>query len=170
MIKVISGGQTGADEAALVVAKAFGLKTGGWMPKGYKTLMGNKPQFATLYGIKEHSSSNYRDRTWDNIAWADATVRFAGVWGSAGEKCTLNGIKHFEKPYFDISLVADREAYNMMPLDLAQWITEGNYKVINVAGNSERTYPGIFQFVVDYLSQVFISLGYKNNANLSTVS
>jgi Circularly permutated YpsA SLOG family len=32
--KIISGGQTGADQAAWRVAKAYGVTTGGWMPNG----------------------------------------------------------------------------------------------------------------------------------------
>lgn len=172
MITVISGGQTGADEAALVAAKEFSLETGGWMPLGFKTLMGNKPQFATLYGMKEHSSSNYRDRTWDNVSLADATIRFAGKWGSSGEKCTFNAIKHYEKPYFDVSIAClDRHVYDMTPEALAEWIRSNGYKVVNVAGNAERTYPGTFKFTYEFLCETFILLGYKRikNANLSSV-
>ena len=35
--EVWSGGQNGANIAGLRAAKAVGLKTGGWMPKGYRT-------------------------------------------------------------------------------------------------------------------------------------
>ena len=47
--KVISGGQTGADRAGLQAAKSSGIKTGGYMPKGFLALDGNKVEFQYLY-------------------------------------------------------------------------------------------------------------------------
>lgn len=35
--RVISGGQTGADQAALRAARACGIPTGGWAPRGWLT-------------------------------------------------------------------------------------------------------------------------------------
>ena len=51
--KVISGGQTGADEAGLFAAKEFGIKTGGWMPRKFLNERGENPEYAELYGIQE---------------------------------------------------------------------------------------------------------------------
>jgi hypothetical protein len=48
--KTISGGQTGADQAAWRAAKAHAIATGGWMPKGFLTEDGPRPEFAELYG------------------------------------------------------------------------------------------------------------------------
>jgi Circularly permutated YpsA SLOG family len=47
-MKIISGGQTGADQAGWRAAKACGLETGGWMPKGWKTELGCSPFFGPL--------------------------------------------------------------------------------------------------------------------------
>ena len=44
--RVISGGQTGADQAGLAVAKRLGIPTGGCMPKGWLTEAGPRPDFA----------------------------------------------------------------------------------------------------------------------------
>ena len=46
--RVISGGQTGADQAGWRAAKASGIPTGGWMPKGFLTEDGPRPEFAGL--------------------------------------------------------------------------------------------------------------------------
>lgn len=51
--KVISGCQNGADQAGLYVAKKYGIETGGWIPKGWKTLNGSKPEFGPMYNIQQ---------------------------------------------------------------------------------------------------------------------
>jgi hypothetical protein len=48
--RIITGGQTDADQAAWRAAKAFGIPTGGWMPLGFLTEAGARPEFAELYG------------------------------------------------------------------------------------------------------------------------
>lgn len=96
---VISGGQTGADQAGLVVASRFGLKTGGWMPKGFRTLQGLRPDFGPKYGIKEHTSPEYAPRTEKNVQDSDGTVRLAVNFQTAGEVCTLKAILRHKKPY-----------------------------------------------------------------------
>src|SRR3954453_21838055 len=48
--RVISGGQTGADLAGWRAARAAGIATGGWMPRGFWTEAGERPEFAELYG------------------------------------------------------------------------------------------------------------------------
>lgn len=53
-IRIISGGQTGVDQAALRAAKRVGLPTGGWMPKGFLVEYDFRPDFAELYGMQEH--------------------------------------------------------------------------------------------------------------------
>ena len=164
--RVISGFQTGADIAGVRAAKDCGLETGGYIPKGFKTLDGSKPQYKSLYGAVEHSSSNYRDRTWDNIQQADATIRFASNWNSAGEKCTLNGIKNWGKPFHDLTLM--KEGYlaiwgprytltNFRDIILytKDWLDVNGVTILNVAGNSEQTSPGIEKAVYEFLIRVF---------------
>src|SRR4051812_44710113 len=99
-----SGGQTGADESGLWVAKKFGLKTGGVIPKGFRTLIGARPELGRLYGLMEHASDNYVPRTYQNVRDADGTVRLAGNFDSRGEICTLKAINEYKKPYFDVDL------------------------------------------------------------------
>lgn len=156
--KVISGAQTGADLAGLDTALKFGLKTGGWMTKGFRTLDGNKPAYKAKYGITEHSSFYYKDRTWFNIRDSKGTIRFAHDFSSAGEKCTFGGIKAYGRPYIDIDLGAKGK---LTPDVVASWIELNNIGVLNVAGNSEQTAPGIYVEVCEYLEKVFKILGFK---------
>lgn len=155
------------DEAALVIAKQFGLETGGWMPKGFKTLDGNKPEFADLYGMREHSSSDYKDRTWDNVKDSDGTLRIAANFSSLGEKCTINAVKFHKKPHIDIKVKIDMFSpifsygYDRLHDDVVKWIIDNDINVLNIAGNSERTAPGIHKAAKIYLYKVLESLGFS---------
>lgn len=157
--QVISGAQTGADIAGLDTALKFGLKTGGWMTKGFRTLDGSRPDYKAKYGITEHSSVNYKDRTWFNVRDSKGTVRFAHDFSSAGEKCTLNGIRQYRRPYIDIDLGAKEK---LTPDVVASWVDLNNIRVLNVTGNSEQTAPGIYVEVCEYLEKVFKILGFED--------
>lgn len=153
LTKIISGGQTGADLAGVVVAKRFGLQTGGVMPKGFRTLDGNHPEFAELFGMIEDTSPTYPPRTFKNVFAADGTVRFAANFKSGGEICTMNAIKKANKPHFDVNVLG-----SVQPSDLAQWIKDRQIKILNVAGNSEKTAPGIGEFVEIFLAETITLL------------
>ena len=140
LLKVISGGQTGADFAGLVAAKAIGLQTGGCMPKGYKTLQGPRPDYRELFDIREHESSSYRSRTFENVRDSDATLRLAHDFTSAGERCTLKAIMQYQRHYLDVQFILGDEGMHMgtdrTAEDVAGWINSGEYQVLNVAGNA----------------------------------
>jgi len=152
--KIVSGGQTGSDEAGLVVAKRFGLETGGIMPLGFKTLRGNRPEFASIYGITEHGSENYVPRTYLNVQNSDGTIRLAGNFNSRGELCTMKAILKFGKPCFDIDL-ADPPPESQ----LLEWLEKWKIVTLNVAGNAEETYAGAYVRSVAYLSAAFLEGG-----------
>ena len=61
--RIISGGQTGADQTGLAVAKRLGISTGGYMPKGWLTEDGPRPDLAATYGLEEATTSTYPERT-----------------------------------------------------------------------------------------------------------
>lgn len=150
--KVISGGQTGADQAGLFAAEKFNIGTGGWMPRNFLTKAGPSPDLGKRFGMSEHPSG-YKDRTFANVKDSDGTIRFASNFNSAGEKVTLTAIEEFEKPRMDID-VTDPCAIG----EVAEWVRTQNIQVLNVAGNSEDNSPGIFDFVLDYLTRVFEEL------------
>lgn len=148
--KIISGGQTGADEAGLIGAKMIGLQTGGWMPKGFRTLDGRKPEFKEMYKMQEHSSYYYPPRTFHNAKESDGTVRFATNFNSAGEICTLKAINQYNKPYFDVDF---NKTLAQQIIDFRSWLKCNVIKILNVAGNSEKSSPGIKQKVIDFLKE-----------------
>ena len=152
-MKIISGGQTGADIAGLKVAKKYEIQTGGYMPKGYKTLEGNKPEYKDTYSMKETNTPYYGYRTELNARESDCTIWFGENKKSSGRTCTFNAIKKHNKPHMDIDI-------NKFPSidQVVEWITTNKYNIINIAGNSETTTPGIEKIASTYMDQLFAKL------------
>lgn len=156
IIKVISGAQTGADQAGLEAAKEVGFETGGCMPKGFITLDGPRTDFKELYGVVEHTSPKYPPRTYDNVKNSDATIRFAIDFGTAGELCTYAAIKEYDKLHLDVKLDKSESKPNPRSVKIvADWIIEKQVKVLNIAGNSSKKYPFIQERVKQFLVEVF---------------
>ena len=153
--KIVSGGQTGADEGGLIAGKKAGLETGGYIPKGFLTEYGKNPSLAR-YGLVETTSFSYVPRTYANAKLGDGTIRFAVDFESRGEIVTLDGIKKYNKPYIDVDF------NNPIPVgEVVEWLKKNNIEVLNVAGNRETVAPGLQEFVVEYLGKVIEVL---NNA------
>jgi hypothetical protein len=150
--KVISGGQTGVDQASLRAAQKCGISTGGWLPKGCITQDGCKPNLINEFDMHEHHKAGYSPRTEANVRDSEATIRLATNFKSAGEICTLGAIKWYKKPYLDVDMK------NPLPVsEVVAWILKEKVKILNVAGNAESTSPGIGAAVENYLEQVFVS-------------
>jgi Circularly permutated YpsA SLOG family len=73
--KIVSGGQIGADRAALDVARELGLATGGWVPRGRRAKDGAIPRH--YEGLVEMDSEAYERRTELNVCDADAALIFS---------------------------------------------------------------------------------------------
>jgi hypothetical protein len=156
--KCISGCQDGADAAALITAKEFGLETGGTMPKGFITLSGSKPEYAELYGVKEHSSSKYPPRTEENIMDSDGTIRFAFNFDSPGEVLTKRLTQKHMKPCRDIFLGFAKDERNRISKTI-EWLDINLIETLNVAGNTDEK---TFELTQLYLTKLFTKLGFKN--------
>lgn len=164
--RIVSGGQTGVDQAALRAARAVGVTTGGWAPRGWMTLDGPALWLAD-YGLLEHAALGYPPRTEANVRDSDATLRMAVDFESPGERCTLRMIDRHKKPRADVLLVVDRRhgghRVASMVVDgarrdarlevLVAWARR--HRIINIAGNSERTAPGIGATAEALLIQFF---------------
>ncbi len=165
--KVISGGQTGADQAGLRAARTAGIPTGGFMPMGYRTLDGFKPEFESLYNMVAIDTPSYAERTRLNVMQSDCTIRIAGDFDSPGEKCTKREIRRYAKPHIDFhvsQLNTDNISY------LVEWLKTNAtdpyaFKIINIAGNSEKTHPGIGDAVYKFLVPVFERVQYETGTD-----
>jgi hypothetical protein len=150
LTKVISGGQTGADQAGLAAARIYDIPTGGIAPKDFMTANGPMMQILKgTYGLE--AMGTYQSRTWENVEQSDGTIRLCTNFNSPGEKCTLSAIVACRKPYIDIDLIKQPVCSK-----IATWIVTNNIKILNIAGNRERnTNPSIYILTFNYLCAVF---------------
>lgn len=144
--KVISGGQTGADQAGLRAAKAVGLATGGWVPKGCRTDDGPAPWLVTDYGCQAHTSRQYAPRTIANVREADCLIWF-GSQASPGGVLTLRTVADDGLPYCCVPFPPTGAIGDFVEI-VRLWLggcTDAD--VLMIAGNRESTNPGIGVFV-----------------------
>lgn len=96
--KVVSGGQTGVDRAALDAAIELGIPYGGWLVHGRKTEEGPLPERCA--GMQELSTSNYRRRTEQNVIDSDITIAICRGTPEGGTKRTIDyAKKHMRNCY-----------------------------------------------------------------------
>lgn len=163
-MKIISGFQTGADIAGIKAAVSNNLKTGGHMPKGFKTENGNKPEYADLYNAEETSTVSYIPRTTLNVRNADCSIIFdyAKSSGSINTKklCVKHGL-----PFLYLN-ATDINKYSVIN-DVTNFINSVETKklkkdktelIINIAGNRESNAKGIEKRVYYILDEVFKKL------------
>ena len=153
--KIISGGQSGADQAGWRAARTFGVLSGGWMPRGFLTEEGPHPEFADQYGATELPADSVRDRTEQNVLAADATLWF-GVTTTLRAQETVGACHRFAKPCMPVYPGASFE-----PCQVATWIAENKIGTLNVAGNREQEEPGIGDRVERFLGEVLQQLGHE---------
>lgn len=160
IVKIISGGQSGADLGGVLAAKMHGLQTGGWMPRGWKTHYGPKPEYEELFNMIEHQSEGYYGRTWKNVEESDATIRIAKDFNSPGELCTMNAIRFFNKIHYDFHISTPPCITPDNVSLIVSWIQNNNIQTLNIAGNSHKTWTQMQSFTICLLSYVFFNLGF----------
>jgi len=150
-VKIISGGQTGADRAALDVAIELGIDYGGSIPKD--RLAEDGPIDLEKYPcLTELEKGKYLARTRKNVEDADATLAFTIGKLTGGTRKTIEFAKEYEKSYLHINLkkLTDAEAIK----SIRGWLNNKTPAVLNVAGSKESTVPGIYARVHDVLKAV----------------
>lgn len=152
-MKVISGGQIGADIAGLRAAQESKFETGGWMPKDFKTLDGEHPEYADMYGMIQTADGGYPARTRLNVKTADVTLRFGNNFQTYGERCTEKFIREFKKPHLDIHIsLHETDGSHPAYIYTTEWLLVYRPQIINIAGNAKKEIEPIVQF---YLKRVF---------------
>ena len=144
-LSIVSGGQTGADRAALDWALAHGVNCGGWCPKGR---LAEDGPIDLKYPLKETPSESYSERTEWNVRDSDATVVFSITLElSGGSKETLGFAHKHDKPCLHLhSGLPDASER------LRAFLEKNKVKVLNVAGprsSHERAIGGYVQGLLD---------------------
>jgi hypothetical protein len=154
MWKIISGGQTGVDRAALDAARALALLYGGFIPKGRRTEDGGLP--AVYAGMTETGSGNYPERTRRNIEAADATLILTRGALDRGTELTLRTAEAKGKPVLVVDLAATPA--DAAAADILAWLRARPAGTLNVAGPRESRQPGIQAEAQRLLTRVLTEL------------
>lgn len=154
ILKIISGGQTGADLAGLQAAKNLNIRTGGCAPKGFLTENGSNYELGTKYNLYQSSSDKYPERTKENVSKSDATVIFSMGVSERGSLLTKKACVQKGKPFLWVS-PNEEDAVEKVRSFLASIIQiKQRPVIINIAGNRESKYPGIGKNVKTILINV----------------
>ncbi|MBI3312342.1 MAG: putative molybdenum carrier protein [Candidatus Omnitrophica bacterium] len=145
--KIVSGGQTGVDRAALDVALALGLPCGGWCPKGRKAEDGI---LSSGYPLRETPSEDYAQRTTWNVRDSDGTLILTQGEPTGGTAQTIEDAARLQKPY----LVVDLGRPDGASLAHA-WAQSRRIRILNVAGPRESKCPGMYQQTTRFLRTLF---------------
>jgi hypothetical protein len=150
--RIISGGQTGADQGGLRAARLAGIPTGGWAPKGWETEDGPAPWLAD-FGLVECEVPGYAARTERNAREGHCTLWF-GDPNSRGGRTTLKAVERFGTGVCRIT-----PGLGCRPSTVVDFLWRNpQYTVVNVAGNRESISPGIGDRVERFLLEVFRQL------------
>ncbi len=136
--KIISGGQTGADQGALDAALELGHPCGGWCPKDRKSEAGRIPD---KYPVQEHTSADYPARTRANVLDSDGTMIFTYGKPTGGTGLTVGLARKHGKPHYIFDF--DDEALNQDPEIIWEWGLNNDVYTLNVAGPRESGNPGV---------------------------
>lgn len=147
--KIISGGQTGADQGGLEGGKIAGLETGGTAPANYWTEDGESRSLLESYELGTTLSSSYPPRTKINVRNSDGTLIF-GDYSSRGSALTIRYCEDLDRPYYAVSWRKSKIA-DVTVENVAKWIADHEIEVLNVAGNRESKNPGIYDATRDFV-------------------
>lgn len=153
--KVISGGQTGVDRAALDAAMRVGLEVGGWCPKERRALDGVIP---ARYPLTETRGKSYQTRTKWNVRDSDATLIICRDEPTGGTALTIKYCEQLGKPYYVYQLVAGEipcVGSPEDPQDVAYWLNCHHVEVLNVAGPRDGKHCPIYNHTHAFLNELF---------------
>jgi Circularly permutated YpsA SLOG family len=148
--KVVSGGQTGVDRAALDVALELGLPCGGWCPKGRRAEDG---PIDVHYPLAETPWSGYPQRTEWNVRDSDGTLVLTCGTIDRGTRLTIELAERKRKPCLVIDL--------SNPPDVASvqtWAETTKLRILNVAGPREESSRGIYEKARQFLREALRGL------------
>lgn len=150
LTKIVSGGQTGADQAALDAAMALGLAHGGWVPAGRLTERG---PLDPRYEMKEMPTAEYAARTEKNVIDSDGTLILSHGPLTGGSDFTRKMAVHHSRPWLHLDL-SGTSAFQAAHR-AGEWLAEHRVSVLNVAGSRASKDPRIYSAVRDLLETLY---------------
>jgi len=147
--KIISGGQTGVDRAALDWAISNGVAHGGWCPQGR---LAEDGVLDPEYNLVEMENGNYRQRTKQNVMDSDGTLILNIGELSGGTLATYNFTRQLGKPCYLVQLDSDTLESDLNKL--ISWIRVNNVAILNVAGPSASKKHAIYSLAILFMGQL----------------
>lgn len=147
-LKIISGGQTGVDRAALDAAIANNSVCGGWCPRGRKAEDG---RISDQYPLIELDSLDYAQRTLRNIAGSDGTVIIYFEKPYGGTELTLTTCMNDQVPYLELD--GEKLTVEQAAKRITTFIVNYRIKVLNVAGPRASEHADAYQYAFHVISQ-----------------
>ncbi len=148
--KIISGGQTGVDRAALDLAMELNIPCGGWCPQGRLAEDGIIPE---KYPLQETVTAEYEERTRKNVEDSDGTLILTHGQPKGGTTYTIEITLILEKPVWIIDFNSEFSIEAV-----AQWIDRNFIFNLNIAGPRESVFPGIYEQAKEFLREIFEKL------------
>jgi hypothetical protein len=135
-VKIISGGQTGVDRAALDLAAKHGIECGGWCPAGRLDEFGRIPD---RYPVQELEAGGFAERTLQNVKGSDGTVIIYSGKLAGGTEQTVRFCVELERPYqlIDASKISTEGAAKLM----TDFVHKNKIRILNVAGPRQSEWP-----------------------------
>lgn len=151
-LKIVSGGQTGADRAALDFALEHGFPHGGWCPQGR---LAEDGAIDHCYRLQETPSPTYAQRTEWNVRDSDGTVIFTLTRElTGGSLLTAEFARRLGKPLLHLS----RRDHSIPPEQaLRQFLLAHHIRVLNIAGPRSSFTPTIGAFVREVLAAALLA-------------
>jgi hypothetical protein len=144
--KIISGGQTGVDRAALDAAISCKIPHGGWCPKGRKAEDG---LIEEIYLLEETPSDDYSQRTEWNVRDSDGTLIIVNASPMGGTALTIQLAITLSKPYLVFDASVNKNLY-----EIIQWLKENNISTLNVAGPRASQADNIYNITFEIMKEV----------------
>ena len=148
--KIVSGGQTGADRAALDFAMEWNIPHGGWIPKGRRAEDGVLPK---KYQLREMNSSDYTRRTEQNVIDSDGTLIFSHGKLTGGSLLTRKMTLKHGRPRLHVDLFKTNSFSAARAIH--SWIMAHRIGVLNVAGPRQSQDKRIYRATFDILEAAF---------------
>jgi len=150
-VKIISGGQTGVDRAALDIALKHGIECGGWCPAGRLDEFGRIPD---QYPVQELQGGGFIERTLQNVKDSDGTVViFSGKLGGGTEQ-TVRFCVALRRPHqlIDASKFSAAEAAKL----IRHFVRKNRVDILNIAGPRQSEWAEGYDYAFRAL-EVFLN-------------
>lgn len=142
-LRVVTGGQTGVDRAALDVALRLDLPVGGWCPRGR---LAEDGPLHPRYPLTESETDDYAERTRLNVRDSDGTLVLSMGEPTGGTAWTLVCCRLEHRPVHCVRLGPEARVEPVWA-----WLRFHGIRALNIAGPRESIEAGVYALASQFL-------------------